>query len=134
MNPNSLEVYHRLEDSGKLSALRLKVFKYVCENPGCTSLDCESYYQPGNYSSIAARFGELKEMGLIRVTSQKFEAGAYRDTFEITGLIEPKPLKTVLSMNSRLKICMKALKNIKELSNDLFIAHEIDKAYHKLGI
>ena len=60
----SLEVYEKIKESGVLSKLQHKVFRFVVLNAPCTQLDAVESL--GSKDSIAPRFSDLVKMGLIR--------------------------------------------------------------------
>jgi len=111
----SIDTYREVEQSGLLSRKRLEVFFYVANHPGCTAYDCEEFLHPRNRSTVNARFSELVRMNLIRELpgQEKIQHGHKRMTYELTGVINPLPLKNELSTGKKYGLMLAALCNIK---------------------
>jgi predicted transcriptional regulator len=105
----SMDAYIKLIQSGRLSKLRQDVLLYIAVHPGCTSYDIEQHYHPKNYSSYAARLGDLCKEGLLVRGDKVFKDGAYRYTYKVTGNTEAADPSVDLSYKERLKICVEAL-------------------------
>lgn len=112
INQNSIEVYKKILENGCLKNWRLTVYKYIMENPFCTSLKAERHFTPHNYSTVAARFSELKEMGFIKVVGQDYSEGNKRDMFCVTGRTEPLPILKQRSMREKFEVLRNGLQRL----------------------
>lgn len=140
MNVNSLEVYHQIKTSGKLSEMRDKVLETIASfndypiqlglydgMPTASQLSKRLGIQ---IRSVTPRLKELEDMGLIACTTKKcpisgFEANAYY----LTGNTEVKPLP---KKQSRLDIIRDQALEIFKLENEIVILKKLLSNYEKL--
>ena len=62
MNPNSLKVWHRIKDDGRLTAARLRVFQGLCLHGPCTAQELVH----SGFSGAWKRLSELEEQGVVQ--------------------------------------------------------------------
>ncbi len=93
MNPvTSLEAYQVIKENGVLKKRTLQVYKYVHDNPQNTQLDAVKYFTDLRYSSVTARYSELRKTGFIRCTGTVMQENYNRGKFVITGAVRPHQL------------------------------------------
>ena len=100
----SLLIYRKLEGSGALQGVRLRVFKEaelfkLRHNRFFSSYDIEQIIKPKNYSTVAARFSELVECGLFLYMGIRWIGGKHRKTYDIIGKEYPIPTKPIKRKN-----------------------------------
>jgi hypothetical protein len=96
----SLETYRTIQENGLLSKRRWQAYDYVFKHGPCTMRQANKAFasQGANSSSIMSRFGELREMGVFRITgtTKDPETGNLMDIYEVVPGALPKKLTKVV--------------------------------------
>ena len=72
MRPTSVEAYHKAEESGLLSKLRLKVFKILCDHGPMTANEMRMFGDSNANSGVySTRLSELERMKIVAATSER---------------------------------------------------------------
>lgn len=62
MNPNSIAVWHRIKEDGRLTAARLRAFQGLCIHGPCTAQELVR----AGYNGAWKRLSELEEQGVVQ--------------------------------------------------------------------